>query len=221
MKKMFKVRAVLLLFLMLTTWTVNAQIEFNPSTDIYSNYIWRGSNIGTGPSIQPDLSMTADSSLTIGVWGAFDFSGYSEADLYVVYEFPFGLSLGATDYYYPGTSYFDYSEVSGNHAFEANLSYEIKGFSISGNYIFNKAGGALSSGADKYFELGYDFKKIKVFVGAGDGWHTSDSDFAVCNIGLETSKEIKITESFTVPVTGAVILNPEKEYFNVVVGFTF
>ncbi len=31
---------------------------------------------------------------------------------------------------------------NGSHAFEINLGYEIKGFSIAGNYIVNEAGGS-------------------------------------------------------------------------------
>jgi hypothetical protein len=54
----------------------------------------------------------------------------------------------------------------------------------------------------------------------GDGWHTSDAEIAVCNLGIGTSKTIKITDSFSIPVTGQVVLNPEKEQLYMVVGFS-
>ena len=34
------------------------------------------------------------------------------------------------------------------------------------------------------------------------------------------SKEIKITDDFSIPVSGSIILNPEQEQFYVVIGFS-
>ena len=219
MKKIGKV-LVALLFAGCLSSSLSAQVTVAPAVDLYSNYMWRGSKFGTGPALQPSVSLK-DGGLTVGVWGSFDAAGYTEADLFASYATSFGLTVGATDYYYPNLKYFDYSDTAGSHAFEANLGYAVGSFSISANYIFNKAGGAASMGGDKYFELGYAFPVASIFVGAGDGWHTSDTKFAVCNIGVKSTKEIKVTDSFSIPVTGAVILNPEKELFNIVVGLTF
>ena len=76
-------------------------------------------------------------------------------------------------------------------------------------------------GLDMYFQAGYAFKYFNIFLGAGDGWHTSDGEFALCNLGIGTSKVIKITDTFAIPVNGQVILNPEREQLYVVVGFSF
>jgi hypothetical protein len=62
---------------------------------------------------------------------------------------------------------------------------------------------------------------MKLWVGAGDGWHTVESNFNLCNIGIGTSKEITIGEKFTIPVVGQIILNPDKERLFVVAGFSF
>jgi hypothetical protein len=194
---------------------------FNTGTDLVSNYIWRGTKFGVGPAMQPSVSFTAGN-FEIGAWGSFNFTSVeaAESDLYLSYSFPFGLSLGLTDYYYPGLKFFDYSDTTGSHAFEINAGFSAGGFSLSANYILNKAGGAASAGGDMYFEAGYDFSLFNIFVGAGDGWHTSDGEFGLCNVGLGTGKEIKITDNFSVPVTGSIILNPEREEFYVVVGFS-
>lgn len=192
---------------------------FTAGADIYTNYVWRGSKLGTGPSFQPSVKFTTGG-LTLGVWGAFDANGYAEVDPYIAYSFPFGLSLGVTDYYYPGLDVFEFSDSIGSHAFEINAGYTLGGLSLSANYIINEAGGAASAGGDMYFQAGYAFEKVSLFIGAGDGWHTADGDFNVCNIGLGTSQEIKVTESFTIPVTGQVILNPDKEQLYLVVGFS-
>ncbi len=197
-------------------------ITFDAGADIVSNYIWRGSKFGTGPAVQPTVEMTAGN-FALGAWGSYCFTTAeaAESDLYLSYGFDFGLSVGMTDYYYPGSDYFDYTDTTGSHGFEINLGYEIKGFSLSANYMLNQAGNAGTAGGDKYFELGYSFSSVSLFVGAGDGWHTSDGSFAVCNVGVSTEKEIPVTESFSLPLSGSVILNPEKKQFYVVVGVSF
>jgi hypothetical protein len=215
---------VLVSLLMIPTVT-NAQEEessspFSVGADIYSNYIFRGVKYGSGPSFQPAVEASFGG-LTLGAWGAFDASGFAESDLYISYSFDFGLSLGVTDYYYPGLDYTDVSDTTGSHAFEINLGYELGGFSIGANYILNEAGGAASAGGDMYFELGYAFKNFSVFAGAGDGWHTSDGEFGIVNVGLSTSKEIQITDNFSLPVSGSVIWNPEAKQQYIVVGVSF
>ncbi len=238
MKNLRKMLLVSLAVCMVLPPMIKAQEDEAPSpfsagVDLYSNYIWRGTKLGLGPSVQPSVTFNAGN-LEIGAWGAFngisylasDTTGftptdYAEADLYISYSFPFGLSLGVTDYYYPGLEYFDYSTESGAHAVEINGAFSIKGLSFGANYIVNKAGGAASAGGDMYFELGYEFKNIGLFIGAGDGWHTTDGEFMICNIGISTGKEIKITDSFSLPVSGALILNPDREQFYVVAGISF
>jgi hypothetical protein len=146
----------------------------------------------------------------------------NEADLYLGYGFDFGLYIGLTDYYYQGSPYFRYESDSASHAIEGNLSYEIGGFSIAANYIFNDASnGAGSAGSDLYFEAGYSFKNFNIFVGAGDGWHTTDGEFGLVNVGLGASKEIKITDKYSLPVSGLVSWNPEAEAFNIVAAISF
>ncbi|HOU31393.1 MAG TPA: hypothetical protein PLL94_03810 [Bacteroidales bacterium] len=194
--------------------------KFNVNVDLYSNYIWRGSKLGTGPAVQPSVKFSSGG-LTIGVWGSFDADGYTEADPYFSYSFPFGLSLGMTDYYLPDLPLFETSAASGSHALEMNGGFTKGGFSLSANIILNEAGGIASAGGDKYFQIGYAFKYVNIFAGAGDGWHTSDGEFNLCNIGIGSSKVIRITDSFSVPLTGQIIFNPDKEKLFLVAGFSF
>ncbi len=226
MKKLKFLNAGLVLVVLINSFTMKvvAQEEtdrrFNVNADLYSSYIWRGSLLGQGPAFQPSVSFS-DGGLTIGVWGSFDASGYTEADPYISYSFPFGLTLGITDYYLPDLPLSETSRVAGSHALELNCGFELGGFSLSANYIVNEAGGIGSAGADKYFQIGYAFKDVGFFAGAGDGWHTSDGEFSICNLGLSVSKEIEVTERFSIPVTGQVVVNPESEKLFVVVGISF
>jgi len=215
--------AAILLFAMSSFQPVKAQEEDSPfsvGTDIVSSYVWRGSQY-SGSAFQPYIELGLGN-FSLGAWGSFDFvGGFAEADLYAAYAFDFGLSIGVTDYYYPGTEYFDFSDTTGAHAFELNVGYEVGGFSIGANYMFNEAPGAGSVGGDMYFELGYGFENVDIFVGAGDGWHTSDGEFAVCNIGVASSKEIQLSESFALPIGVAAIWNPESEQFYIVGTISF
>jgi hypothetical protein len=199
--------------------------KFSTGADFYSSYIWRGTKYGIGPAVQPNLKFSS-ACFTAGVWGSFDFHGYQETDLWFNFSLPAGISLGMADYYYPGLQYFDYSDTTGSHAFEINLSFAKGNFSLGANYILNEAGGAGSAGGDKYFEIKYSFESFSLFMGAGDGWHTTDNSdgsdkFTICNIGLGTSRTIRVTDSFSIPVTGQVVFNPDRERMYIMIGFTF
>lgn len=194
--------------------------EISPGVDLYSTYVFRGVAY-SGPAIQPYVDFTAGD-FTLGAWGSQGIdgiggssNGFQEMDLYASYSFDFGLSLGVTDYWYPGAATPFFEEDS--HAFELNAGFSAGDLSLSGNYIF--AGGG-SEGDDVYFELGYSAGPADLFIGGGDGWHSSDTEFAIVNIGVGTSKEIKITDSFSLPVSGSVILNPDTEQLYIVAGIS-
>ena len=204
--------------------TVSAQEEASSpvsvGADFVSTYVWRGTAY-SGPSIQPYVDFTFGG-FSIGAWGSQGYDGFQEMDLYLSYGFDFGLSLGLTDYYYPGTPFLEFGDTISSHAFEINAGYEIGGFTIGANYILNDASsGAGSAGGDMYFEAGYSFSNWGLFVGAGDGWHTTDGDFGLCNVGISASKDVEVTDKFTLPVFGSVSLNPESEQFYIVAGISF
>jgi hypothetical protein len=229
MEKRTKICNKVLLFLsLIISAPLLAQEEnpgsFNAGADFYSSFIWRGTKLGTGPAVQPVLEYTSGA-FTAGSWGSFDFRDYQEVDLYFNFSLPAGFSIGITDYYSPDLRYFDYSRVSGSHAFELNFGFSKNNLSLGATYILNEAGGIGSIGNDLYFQASYSFKLFKLFLGAGNGWLTYDPDtaqsnFKICNLGLEVSKLIKITDTFNIPVKGQLVLNPDKEQLFVVVGFT-
>jgi len=235
--KLFSKNTLILLMTVLTTVSLYAQEDekkspFSLGADVVSSYVWRGSKIGTGPNIQPWLKFSTGG-FTLGAWGSSSFhfdTDIAEMDLYTSYAFGFGLTVGLTDYYYQNSPYFQYSGDTSSHAFEINASYTIKNLSIAANYVINDAslGGPANKpgGGDMYFEANYAFTNFGVFVGAGNGWHTTYKDngddiFAVCNIGIKASKELKITDKFSLPVSGALSVNPNREQLNLVIGISF
>jgi len=192
--------------------------------DFVSSYIWRGSELGKGPAFQPVIEYNKRL-FTAGAWGSFDFNNYQEIDLYFSFSLPSGFNIGITDYYSPDLRYFDYTRASGSHAFEINLGYSWHNLGLEANYVINKAGGVGSAGQDLYFQAGYSFGFLTFFAGAGNGWHNYDpenfrSRFEICNTGIAVTRDIKITESFIIPVKGELVLNPAQERMFLVVGFT-
>lgn len=208
------------------------EVRVSPGVDLYSTYVWRGVAY-SGPSIQPSIELSS-SSFAIGAWGSQGIDGsstdesvgFQEVDLYASYSFDFGLSLGVTDYYYPGTPYFSYKSDPENgdfssHAIELNGGYTIENLTLAANYIVNESpGGAGSAGGDMYYQLGYAAGAAELFVGGGDGWHSTDGDFKIVNVGVGAYKEIKISDTFSLPLSGAAILNPDTEQLYMVVGLS-
>jgi len=215
MKKVYGL--LLVLVMLVAVENVNAQL--NPGVDIYSSYVWRGTKFGTGPAIQPYLDYTK-SGFSVGAWGSVCTSTDEayEMDLYAKYALPFGLTIGVNDYYFgssdsSGFYVGDYFKGT-SHFIEPTLNYTIGGFSILGAYMIGNGVG------DAYVEAGYGFGNVSLFVGAGNGQYTSDGGFNVCNVGIKSTESIKLTENFSLPINGAVILNPSTQAFHIVVGIS-
>lgn len=222
-------KVMLTLVAVLGLTLASAQSPVTVGVDLYNRYVWRGTDYGNAPSFQPTLKYT-NGGFSIGAWGAYSTLGtYKETDLFATYSLPFGLTLGVTDFFMPNTSttpgkdYFYYASDSTSHAFEANAAYTIKGFTILGSYVFTEAkyGGAGAQGGDTYLEAKYTLENgVNFFAGAGNGWYTSDTKFMLCNVGVGATKTIKVTDSFSVPVNGSFIVNPERKEVHFVVGIS-
>lgn len=213
MKK--KITLIVFTVLAICTLNVKAQEESSWSTgvDVYSSYVWRGAKFGSGPAMQPGVKYS-NGGFTVGAWGSYCFSTNEamEADLYASYGVSLGesssLTFTVTDYYFPAAAYFD----GDSHYFEPMISLGLGSFSLAGAYMTNAN--------DMYLEAGVAIGAVSLFAGAGDGQYTKDASFNLCNVGVKTSKEIKISDSFSIPVSGSVILNPSTEQFHIVVGFS-
>jgi len=193
---------------------VHAQEEksssLSASVDLVSSYIWRGTRQGTGPHLQPMVEYSAGS-FAGGVWGTFDLHGYKEVDLYAEYDLPGGFSIGLQDYWIAELPWSDFSVESGSHALEASAAYDSDHVAFYAGYIINEAGGAGSYGGDLYLESRFSFDYFTVFMGAGNGWHTEEGGFRVCNVGIEVSLDIPVSDRFLIPVTAQMVYNPDTD----------
>jgi hypothetical protein len=214
-------KTIILLFAIFTLSRIataqDSKISLSVGADLLNRYIWRGTDFGNSPVIQPGIEIAAGN-FAIGAWGSYSTSaslGGTEADLYASYSLPFGMDVIFTDYYFPtepGSTgdFFDYDNA---HTFEIGGTQSIGNFYLSGYYYLNASG-------DTYLETGYTFKDFSIFAGAGNESYTTDTEFRICNLGISTSKDISITEKFSLPLTGSVILNPDKEQLFLVVGIS-
>lgn len=207
----------LIAFILTAVCTLTAKAQessaWTTGVDLYSSYVWRGAKFGSGPALQPTVKYS-NGGFSIGAWGNYCFSTSeaTEADLFATYGFSLGknstLALTATDYYFPASEYFD----GNSHYFEPMVSIGLGNLSLAAAYMTNAE--------DTYFEAGYTAGAVTLFAGAGNGQYTKDASFNFCNLGIKTSKSIKVSDSFSIPVNGAVILNPSTEQLHIVVGIS-
>jgi len=217
MKKLFTFLVMGALIISLTT-TANAQDEkWSLGADMVSSYVWRGTKFGTGPALQPSLSFN-NGGFSICGWGSYAFTDNeaAEADLFASYGFDLSESASVaftvTDYFFPSETaeYFDGTD----HYFEPMVALSLGDLSLTAAYMTNQSGSQDVS--DTYIEAGYSLGNVSIFAGAGNGQYTDDTDFDLCNVGITAGKEVKINDTFSLPVSVSAILNPSTEKFNIV-----
>ncbi len=210
------------------------KVETTICGDVVSSYIWRGQDLGD-VSLQPTLGI-GYKGLSLTAWGSVGLSDPSdtkEFDLTLSYAFG-GFNIGITDYWFnggldPENRYFKYDAHGTNHVFEANVGYDF-GFAslqwftnFAGNDGMNRDGKRAYS---SYVELSIPFKLATVDWTATSGAVPFSTDFygtdgfAVTNLALKATKDIKLTDSFSVPVFGQVVANPCSQKAYLVIGFT-
>jgi hypothetical protein len=207
--------------------------------DIQSRYIWRGLQLGgNSPSAQPYMEFSTGS-FSIGAWGAYNLGGLStgnEADLYISYSISETFSITITDYFFPsdGNSqeYFPYNK---GHVFEGMISFAGTDNFPIGLSVATNFGGAIKyddNGKEKsaystYVEISYSKTigevEYSLFAGAvfaDDNSYYLTDDSGLINLGISVAKEIKLSDSFSLPINAALILNPDAENIYLTFGFS-
>ena len=235
-EKSMKKRFVLGLMLLCGATSIEAQdeVETTVGTDVVSSYIWRGQDLGSA-ALQPTLGI-GYKGLSLTAWGSYgiaDPTDTKEFDLTLAYTIG-GLNIGVTDYWFnsgldPENRYFKYDAHGTNHVFEANIRYDFGFASVqwftnfSGNDGLNKDGKRAYS---SYAEVAVPFKLATVDWTATAGAVPFATDFygttgfAVTNVSLRADKEIKVTDSFSIPIFGQVVGNPCSQKAYLVLGIT-
>ena len=212
------------------------KVEATISGDLVSSYIWRGQNCGD-VSIQPTLGVSYKG-LSLTAWGNVGLSNSDdtkELDLTLAYTTG-GFNIGITDYWFsvgqdPENRYFKYDAHGTNHVFEANIGYDFGLASLqwftnfAGNDGTNKDGKRAYS---SYMEVVVPFKLSAIEWTATVGavpfatsyYNEWTSGFAVTNVALKATKDIKVTDSFSIPIFGEIVGNPRTQKAYLVLGIT-
>lgn len=215
--------------------TTHAQeINTTISADVVNEYVWRGQDLGS-VSLQPTLGVDYKG-LSLTGWGSVGLSDPAdtkEFDLTLGYTVG-GFNVGITDYWTnaggdPDARYFKYDAHGTNHVFEANVGYDFGPVSVqwftnfAGNDGLNNDGKRAYS---SYVEVAVPFKLYTVdwTAAAGAVPFATDfygtSGFAVTNLSLRATKDIKVTDSFSIPIFGQVVGNPCSQKAYLVFGLT-
>lgn len=215
----------------------NAQeknVEATVAADVVSQYIWRGQDLGH-VSIQPSLDVSYRGWSLTG-WGSVGLSqpeDTKEFDLTLAYTLG-GLNISLTDYWTSEgldsrSRYFMYDAHSTNHVFEANVGYDFGVLSMQ--WFTNFAGNDGVNGKGKrayssYAELSAPFKwgGLDWTAAAGVVPYATDyygvNGWAVTNVSLTATKELRVTDSFSLPLFATVAANPAAQKAYLVVGLT-
>ena len=129
----------------------------------------------------------------------------------------------------PDGRYFKYDAYGTNHVFEATVGYDFGPVAlawytnIAGNDGENKDGKRAYSSyveANVPFSLaGVDWKATAGVVPYATTLYGT-TGFAVTNLSLRATKEIKVTDTFSIPVFGQVTGNPCSQKAYLVFGLT-
>ena len=213
--------------------------------DLASRYVWRGTDYGRAPSIQPALEFSFGK-LQVGAWGAFTTSQFfsndsadylQETDLYINYDICEAFSITFTDYFFPNdplgnNAWYTFDNEKTGHILEGAITFNgtekipislMVATNFYGDDKYDMGEKAGDNRFSTYIELGYSTNwkgtDLDFFMGGtpnkvdtemGETGFYSDGANVV-NIGVTASKEIKVTDSFSIPVSASFITNPNTE----------
>jgi hypothetical protein len=245
MKKVFtRTTATLMLSLSLTTvlgqdsakpQTENPGLSLDLNFDLVSRYLWRGLLYSANSNVQPMITAKC-SKLSFGTWGSFGISEqYAEFDLFIFYASG-PITLMVYDYYaedennLSSRDYFNLTNDSTAHQLEGIII-----FTGTESFPLHVTAATFFYGADKnnngsqayssYVELSYPFRLkrniINAFIGGtlNEGLYYDHAN--IVNMGLTLSRDIKISNNFSIPIKETLAINPANEDIFLVLSLSF
>ena len=229
---------LLILFATIFTMGANQSLigqskwSLHPGGDFVSRYIWRGTDFGNSPAIQPSLEF-GYSGFALGAWGSYSTNdaNFQEADLYLSYTFKEIVTLTVTDYFFPdgrieNNDYLNYDSDSTRHVLEGMISFNgTEKIPLSLIIATNFAGADAKTADGKlqystYIELGYSTHlgetSVDIFLGGTPNNPDKDKGESgyygpkagIVNFGITGGRDIQISEKFALPIQVSLITNP-------------
>ncbi len=208
---------------------------FSASTKITNTHMWRGFKSGNAPCVEPTITYK-NNGFSFSAWAAYAFdNSYKEVDIYVTYDYKY-FQVGLYDYYCPSAGvttneFTDFVTADTKHIYEVQLNF-------MGHKYFpvNVITSCFVGGDDKdgnnqqlyssYIEVNYDFnfKKNNLKFEVGMTPFNKKSMYAskasVFNYGITLSRDIQVTNKWSIPSSYKVIYNKETKDVYFSVGFT-
>jgi len=232
---------ILALFFFLSVFTFaslaqdKSNYELSTGVDVCSRYIWRGLMFSDAPNIQPYMSVSWKG-LTLMGWGSYATSkNYAEIDAFLSYK-THGLSINVNDYFSENeqdlrsSNYTQWHDTLTAHLIETSIDYvlPIEQFPLKLTASVFVYGADLNTQKKQnystYFEACYPIKKgdydVSLFAGATTkrGYYASDAGFV--NVGVKASRNIKITDTFSIPLGSSIIYHPQNKVIFFVVSLS-
>ena len=209
--------------------------------DLVNNYVWRGMDQNSGFSVQPTLSLSYKG-FSLAAWGSQSITNNADRDVQEL-DINLGYSTGGfsatiTDYWWGGlhNPYGYYKQgpadnlVDGGHHFEATLAYSFGDklpLTLSWSTWF--AGADIRTENDKrcystYINASYDMAcpaEVTLTPAIGftpwKGYYYNKAAFT--DLSLKASKEIALSEKFSLPLFVQTIVSPVGDHVYLVAGF--
>lgn len=234
MKKTFRTWAFVLVGTALLMPDVVKAQDFNVTgkADFVSDYIWRGAYQNSGFSVQPTLGLSYGN-LSLSAWGSQSLTksdGAQEFDINLSYTIG-NLGITLTDYWWNGIS-MPYGDYTHDHHFEGSLSYFFgDNFPLTLGWATMFAGGDDKVDGDRaystYISATYHIScpsEITLTPSVGftpwKGMYNADGA-TFTDISLKASKEIPITERFSLPFFVQAIASPSFDKTYLIAGLSF
>jgi hypothetical protein len=230
--------------------TVSAQDnpEAHLQAGIVSQTYWRGSKLGN-IGLQTSASLNYKGA-EVGFWGTTGVNSDDKKMIDLSLEYRrWGFNVGVIDHWFSGIDendrYLYYSEKKTGHAFEGNIGYDCRYFSLQAYTMF--WGNDFKANGDRaystYLELNVPFRFAGLrwdvtaggtpFESAGDITYTIDDDFnlqikdksyryadnATCvNASIKATKDFRIGRRIILPVSAQFLTNPYDQTAAVILG---
>lgn len=208
--------------------TTKSKFMADAGVDILNNFIWRGVPLDQGPNLQPTLIL-GYGNLKISFLGSYSLKyNFNNIMTLLTYDIPTSIGTftpSAIHYYYP----YDPVKLSDYRAHDGSFSHTTEaGIQYLGTKVplrlYTSVNIANDSDNSTYFEAGYKFDVqgigVEPFVGAvfnaSPAWHAA-TKAGLLNVGFNASKKIKVSDNYSLPLTGTLSYHMQLDMLNVMV----
>ncbi len=236
-------RPLLVLALLTGATSALAQPEVSLGADLVNRYVWRGIDYGDQINVQPGLAVSFGG-VEVGTWASYGISSIGSGPAFAEQDFYVSASagpatFGVTDYYYPilndseTSDFLNFSgDYAGAHTLEGFVQLAPEGLPVSllvatafynasdfPTYVELGTGFALG-GLDWSAAAGAVFALDAPEGTAGSPFYGTTTDAAFINLTLGVGKSLQITDAFALPISAALVVNPDSERSFLVFGIS-